>query len=114
VLPDTGDIVWAVLDPVLGTEQGGRRPVLILSDRTYHERSTRAVVCPITGTARDWPFDVPLPQGLKTVGFVLVDQIRTLHRASRFKEYIEPAPDPLLAEVRGRLRALLGLAEEAP
>lgn len=112
MLPNGGDIVWAVLDPVLGTEQAGRRPVLILTDRTYHERSTRAIVCPISKTDRDWPFDVMLPPGLKTVGFVLVDQIRTLHRASRLKEHIETAPDALVAEVRGRLTALLGLAEE--
>ena len=111
MLPHAGDIVWAVLDPVLGTEQAGRRPVLSLSDRTYHEGSTRAVVCPITKTDRDWPFDVEVPPGLKTVGFVLVDQIRTLHRASRYKEHIEAAPNVLVAEVRDRLRALLGLAE---
>jgi mRNA interferase MazF len=114
VLPSAGDIVWAVLDPVLGTEQAGRRPVLVLSDRIYHAQSTRAVVCPTTKTAREWPFDVQLPPGLKTVGFVLVDQIRTLHRPSRLKEYVEAAPDVLVAEVRGRLRALLGLVEELP
>ena len=59
-------------------------------------------------------FEPPMIAGLAllTVGFVLADQIRTLHRASRLKEHIETAPDALVAEVRGRLRALLGLAEE--
>jgi mRNA interferase MazF len=109
VQPNAGDIVWAVLDPVLGTEQAGRRPVLLLSDRAYHERSTRAVICPITKTARDWPFEVALPAGLRTVGVVLVDQVRTVHRPSRFKEFIEAAPEATLAEVRGRLKALLNL-----
>ena len=112
VLPEAGDILWVVFDPALGTEQAGRRPALVLSDSSYHGRSTRAVVCPITKTRRDWPFDVPLPSGLRTEGFVLTDQIRAIHRASRIREPIETAPASLLAEVRGRLAALLDLKLE--
>ena len=112
MLPDAGDIAWVAFDPVLGTEQAGRRPALILSERSYHELSTRAVVCPITKTRRDWPFDIPVPTGLKTSGFVLADQIRTIHRASRIREHIEAAPASLLLEVRGRLSALLGIRLE--
>jgi mRNA interferase MazF len=109
VLPAAGDIVWVELDPVLGTEQAGRRPAMILSGRDYHARSSRAIVCPITNTARDWPFDVLLPAGMKTMGFVLVDQVRTVHRPERIREHIEAAPANVLADVRGRLAALLGI-----
>lgn len=109
---DAGDIWWVVLDPTLGTEQAGRRPAIILSDRSYHDRSTRAIVCPISKTAREWPFDVRLPGGMITEGFVLVDQIRTIHRTSRMRELIEAAPAAVLSEVKGRLAGLLSLFEE--
>ena len=108
MLPDVGDIAWVELDPVKGTEQSGRRPALILSDMIYHDASRRAVVCPITSTARSWPFNIPLPAGLQTSGVVLVDQVRTIDRSERMFDIIERAPNDLLSDVRGRLAALLG------
>jgi mRNA interferase MazF len=108
MIPDVGDIAWVELGPVKGSEQDGRRPVLFLSDATYHSASRRAVICPITTRARPWPFNVSIPSGLRTTGVVLVDQVRTIDRPERMFDLIERAPDDLLAEVRGRLAALLG------
>jgi hypothetical protein len=65
------------------------------------------IVCPITSGKRPWPFNVSLPSGLKTVGVVLVDQIRAIERADRMFAVIERVPAELLSEVRGRLAALL-------
>lgn len=107
MLPDIGDIAWIEFDPVKGTEQSGRRPGLVLSPRGYHERSPRAVVCPITSREKPWAFNVPLPPGMKIQGSVLVDQIRTIERQARMFEIIERAPAEVLSEVRGRLAALL-------
>ena len=107
MLPRAGDIAWVELDPVKGTEQGGRRPALVLSDREYHEASSRAVVCPITTRARSWPFEVQLPTTLKTQGVVLVDQIRTIHRGQRLFEIVETVPNQVLIEMSGKLAALL-------
>lgn len=107
-LPDIGDIVWVEFDPVRGTEQAGGRPALVLTSAVYHERSRRAVVCPITANERPWPFNVPLLPDMKTYGVVLVDQIRTIERAARMFEIIERAPPQLLSDVCGKLAALLG------
>jgi mRNA interferase MazF len=107
MLPDAGDIVWAEFDPVLGSEQAGRRPALVLSHRGYHEESPRAVVCPITSRDHQWPFNVSLPAGLRTSGSVLVDQVRTIDRSKRVFAIIEHAPQSLLDEVLARLAALL-------
>lgn len=109
MLPDAGDIAWVELDPVLGSEQSGRRPALILTSRSYHEQSWRAVMCPITSRDKPWPFHVVLPGGLRTSGVVLVDQIRTVDRRHRVFEVVERAPDGLVDEVRGRVCALLGI-----
>jgi mRNA interferase MazF len=108
MLPDVGDIVWVELDPVKGTEQAGRRPALVISDKIYHEASRRAVICPVTAASRPWPFNVPLPATLATQGFVLVDQVRTIDRNERMFGIVERVPLEFLNEVRGRLAALLG------
>jgi len=107
--PDLGDIAWVEFGPVLGTEQAGRRPALVLSNKNYHEQSWRAVVCPITRKQRVWPFNVALPPGLATTGMVLVDQVRSIDRSKRMFGIIEWAPADLVAEVQGRLFALLRL-----
>jgi mRNA interferase MazF len=111
MLPERGDIAWADLDPVLGTEQGGRRPVLILSGRAYHEVSRRALICPITSRVREWPFSILLPSGLKTAGLVLVDQVRTIDRTRRLFDKIESVSIETLAEVQGRLASLIGISK---
>lgn len=107
MLPDAGDIAWVELDPVRGTEQSGRRPALILTPQAYHQRSPRALVCPITSNVRPWAFKIILPEGLKTTGAILVDQIRTIDRTERLFTIIERAPRELLQGVRDRLSALL-------
>ncbi|RAI46074.1 type II toxin-antitoxin system PemK/MazF family toxin [Rhodoplanes roseus] len=109
MLPESGDIAWVEFDPVLGTEQAGRRPALVLSDRAYHEASRRSIVCPITSRAKPWSFNVPLPEGLETRGVVLVDQVRSVSREHRMFGVIEHVPDRVLLDVRGVLVALLGL-----
>ncbi|RJF70171.1 type II toxin-antitoxin system PemK/MazF family toxin [Rhodopseudomonas palustris] len=106
---DVGDIAWVEFDPVLGTEQGKRRPSLILTPRSYHEKSGRAIVCPISSKLGTWPFNVALPDGMTTKGAVQIDQIRTIHRDSRMFRTIERAPDSLVEEVRQRLGTLLGI-----
>lgn len=106
---DAGDVAWAELDPVLGTEQAGRRPALILSPRAYHEVSLRALVCPITSRAGSWPFNVAIPPDQDVAGFILVDQIRALHRPTRLFARIGRVPDSVLDEVRAILSALTGI-----
>ena len=96
------------LDPIKGTEQAGRRPALVITPYGYNQDSTRVVVCPVTSAKRNWPFDVPLPSALKTVGYVLVDQIRTIDRSERIFRRIETAPQSLLDEVLDRFLLLVG------
>ncbi|GGA99764.1 mRNA-degrading endonuclease [Brucella endophytica] len=104
---EAGDIVWLELDPVLGTEQGGRRPAIVLTDRDFNSRNKRSVICPITRNVTPWPTKVILPPGMKTVGAVLTDQIRTVSRDHRVFRFIERAPDDVLEEVKAILGALL-------
>lgn len=104
-----GDIVWADFDPVRGSEQGGVRPAIVLTSIDFHLTSSKAIVCPITRNPSPWPTKIGLPDTMKTTGFVLADQIRTLHRSERGFRFIERAPEALLAEVRAIVGAILGI-----
>jgi mRNA interferase MazF len=103
---DAGDIAWADLDPVRG-EQGKWRPALVMTSRNYNLRSGRAIICPITSSGENWPFNVPLPLGLKTKGVVLVDQVRAVDRASRVFRKIESVPTQLMLDVQIMLATVL-------
>lgn len=108
-LPDVGHIAWVDLNDTRGTEQSGRRPALILTSLSFHQKSPRAVICPITSKLRDWPTSIVLPQGLKTAGMVLIDQVRSIDRAERLFDTIERAPIQVVNQVRTKLAALLGI-----
>ena len=104
-----GDVVWADFDPVRGSEQGGVRPAIVLTSHEFHQVSAKAVVCPITRNPSPWPTKIHLPETMKTQGFVLADQIRTLHRSERGFRFIEHAPDDVLADVHAIVGSLLGI-----
>lgn len=76
-----GDIIWADLDPVIGHEQSGRRPALVLSDNLFNRKSKTIIAVALTTQPQkvDFPFAIKLKQdiGKKTV-WVKVSHIRTL------------------------------------
>jgi mRNA interferase MazF len=80
--PLRGEIWWANLDPVVGSEQAGRRPVLIVSSDQFQRVQSRLVtVIPMTRTLRGFPFHLevsPAESGLTHPGAVMCDQIRTV------------------------------------
>jgi mRNA interferase MazF len=107
--PRPGEILLVDLEPVRGTEQKGIRPALVVSDPNMNQLTRRVIVCPITRNPHPWPTKVFLPAGLSVTGAVLVDQGRSIDRAARILRSLGSAPDEIVAEVRGKLRTLLGL-----
>ncbi|HXQ53144.1 MAG TPA: type II toxin-antitoxin system PemK/MazF family toxin [Stellaceae bacterium] len=105
--PDIGDIVWINFDPQEGTEQWGRRPALVLSPRSYNQRSRLCVLCPITNQVKGYPFEVPIPAGHKVTGAVLADQVKSQSWEMRDAELIAAAPPAVLATAKGLIKALL-------
>jgi mRNA interferase MazF len=94
-----GDIIWLDFDPQTGHEQKGRRPALVISNETFNNFSSLAIVCPITNTNKNHPFHVKLDKRTKTKGVVLSDQSRTLDIKARNYEFIEKIPNDILIEV---------------
>jgi mRNA interferase MazF len=76
-----GDIRWADLDPSRGREQAGQRPVLILSQDVFNERSGTVIAVALTSQDQRAGFPLTLElgsAGLPKRSWVKISQIRTL------------------------------------
>ena len=94
-----GDIIWLDLDPRSGHEQKGRRPVLVVSNNTFNDfAKTGAMICPITSTNRNSPFQPTLDNRTKTSGVIMCDQARILDMQKRSADFIECAPADIVHE----------------
>jgi len=102
-----GEIWLVALDPAVGHEQKGRRPVLIVSPEAFNRVTRVPVVLPITSSgsfARTAGFAVPLTgAGTKTTGVVRCDQPRALDLRARGGRKLESIPDAITDEVLARL-----------
>lgn len=106
--PKRGDVIWLSFAPQAGHEQAGRRPALTLSPESYNRTVGLAIVCPITSQVKGYPFEVPVPPGLKASGVVLADQVKSLDWSARSSELCCRLPETAVEEVLGKLGALFG------
>jgi len=107
---DRGDIVSVPLDPVLGREQRGTRPALVLTTKNFN-RLGDVLVAPISqggDHARYAGFAVNLTgSGCKTQGVALVNKIRMLDLTARQARKIERAPPMVIEDALSRIEAML-------
>ena len=104
-----GDVLLADLDPVAGHEQGGRRPVLVLSGPSYNElRNEQLVVAAITSRERGLPFHIPVgtDSGLRMPSWVQSESVRAIS-VQRVTRHLGRARPEMLAEVRNRVISFL-------
>ncbi len=76
-----GDVVWADLDPSVGREQAGRRPVVVISQDVFNETSGTVIAMAITSQPQraGFPLTIELTSGdLPKQSWVKISQIRTL------------------------------------
>lgn len=76
-----GDVVLADLSPVIGHEQGGRRPVVVVSPAAYHSWPIEmAVIVPITSADRRLHHHVPIgaEAGLRAASFAMPEYVRAV------------------------------------
>ena len=108
-----GDVFYAELDPVIGSEQGGVRPVLIIQNDVGNQHSPTTIVAAITGqlTKAKLPTHVDLAgreNGLAKNSVVLVEQVRTVDK-TRLKEYICTLDKQIMEQVDQALLISMGL-----
>jgi mRNA interferase MazF len=106
-IPERGEIIKLSFSPQKGREQAGVRPALVISPQAYNRISHFVLACPITSKIKGWRFEVILPQGLKTYGVILADQVRILDWQARQATLIEKVPPKLIEEVLARLSPLV-------
>lgn len=97
-----GDVLLADLNPVAGHEQGGRRPVLVLSGRSYNElRNEQLIVAAITSRQRGLPFHISIGDdcGLRAQSWVQAESVRAIS-AERVITQLGRAGPQTVAEVR--------------
>lgn len=108
-----GDIYYADLSPVVGSEQGGMRPVLIVQNDTGNKHSPTVIAAAITsqiGKAR-LPTHIELEAqsfGLSRDSVVLLEQIRTIDK-SRLRERMGKVDNGLMNRVDNALAVSFGL-----
>src|SRR5699024_1531044 len=106
----------ASLDPVVGSEQGGIRPVLVIQNDVGNRYSPTVIVLAITGQVNKarLPTHVPVPAGntgLQKDSVILAEQIRTLDKR-RLRERIGSLPPEIMEKVSEALRVSLAVDKD--
>ena len=108
-----GDIFYADLSPVVGSEQGGIRPVLIIQNDTGNRHSPTVIAAAITSQMNK----AKLPTHIELIGqhcgltkdsVVLLEQIRTLDK-KRLREKMGRLDDAMMAQVDAAIAVSIGL-----
>ena len=108
-----GDIFYADLSPMVGSEQGGVRPVLIVQNDTGNRHSPTVIAAAITsqtGKAR-LPTHISLAAmrcGLPKDSIILLEQVRTLDKR-RLRERMGRVDEAVMKQVDGAIAVSLGL-----
>jgi len=105
-----GNIHWADLNPVVGSEQGGLRPVLVLSHDVFNERSGTVIAVAITSQPQraSFPLTMELADSkLPKKSWAKISQVRTLS-VKRIRKKIGRASEEELALVIDGLNEIVG------
>jgi mRNA interferase MazF len=105
-----GEIRWADLNPARGREQAGLRPVLILSQDVFNERSGTVIAVALTSQPQRAGFPLTLElqaKGLPKKSWVKISQIRTL-AVERIGKVIGRASPEEVAQVMEGLNEIIG------
>jgi mRNA interferase MazF len=105
-VPEAGDVVWISFNPQAGREQAGHRPAVVLSPAAYNVKTGLMLCCPMTTQIKGYPFEVLLVSQSNKV--VLADHVKSLEWRARRAKRKGRISEAELAEVRGKLRALIG------
>ncbi len=113
VIVKRGDIYYADLSPVVGSEQGGIRPVLIIQNDVGNKYSPTVIAAAITSQINKakMPTHIELSAseyGLYKDSVILLEQIRTIDK-KRLREKVAHLDKKLMQEVNNALAVSFGL-----
>lgn len=110
-----GEIFYAELNPVVGSEQGGTRPVLVIQNDIGNQYSPTTIIAAITSqiSKAKLPTHVEVKarrSGLERDSVILTEQIRTIDK-SRLKEKVAVLDEEVMLRVDEAIKISLGLIE---
>ena len=113
-----GDIYYADLSPVVGSEQGGMRPVLIVQNDVGNKYSPTVIAAAITSKTSKSKLPTHIEvfadrYGLAKDSVILLEQIRTIDK-SRLRERMGKLPDAVMDRVNGAIAVSFGLGGGRP
>ncbi|HLC73057.1 MAG TPA: type II toxin-antitoxin system PemK/MazF family toxin [Candidatus Nanoarchaeia archaeon] len=108
-----GDVVLANLEPVVGSEQGSIRPVLIIQNDTSNEYSPTTIIAPVTSRiyTKEFPtnvFVLKKDSKLDKDSTILLNQIRTIDK-SRIIKKLTKLDNTIMSKVDMAIKVSLGL-----
>ena len=108
-----GDIFYADLSPVVGSEQGGMRPVLIVQNDTGNRHSPTVIAAAITSRMGKAPLPTHISLtgrscGLSRDSIILLEQIRTIDK-QRLRERMGRLPEETMGQVDRAIALSFGL-----
>jgi mRNA interferase MazF len=109
-----GDVLFASLDPIQGSEQGGTRPVVVVSRDALNQFSPVVVICSITDAANKkkiYPSHVKVragTAGLKLESIVVCEQVRAISKI-RLKNRVGKFDRAVMSEIDAALKITLDL-----
>lgn len=107
--PEQGQVLKLDLDPTLGHEQKGYRPVLVVSATAFNRHTGFCWVVPLTTPQKGLPNEIRLPEGLPVHGTLLLSQLRSIDWRARPFSVACSVPSSFLEDISARLAAVLDL-----
>ena len=108
-----GEIYIADLDPVIGSEQGGERPVLVIQNNVGNTHSPTVIVLAITSRCKkkkNMPTHIPIESSdLSMSSIALAEQVRTVDK-SRLIHYVGRASKGSMEAVDQALKVSMGVS----
>ena len=110
-----GDIFYADLSPVVGSEQGGTRPVLIVQNDTGNKHSPTVIAAAITSQTNKAKLPTHIELSGRSVGLtkdsvVLLEQIRTIDKR-RLREHMGHVDENRMNQVDNAIAVSFGLPQ---
>ena len=105
-IPEQGDIVVLNFDPQSGHEQKGRRPAIIISNKTFNKYLGLAFACPITNTKRDFPFHIKV-QSQNITGYIMAEQMKSIDYNARNIKFVEKANQKTINQILGIIDSII-------